>query len=67
MDNIASIEIGTNSIRMLIAQKIPSCSTVKPVLRKREITRLGEDFHRKEIGALKSGPIEKSVYTLKEF
>ena len=67
MDNIASIEIGTNSIRMLIAEKIPSCNTVKPVLRKREITRLGEDFSRKEIGVLKSGPIERSIYALKEF
>jgi exopolyphosphatase / guanosine-5'-triphosphate,3'-diphosphate pyrophosphatase len=67
MDNIASIEIGTNSIRMLIAQNTPCCSTVKPVLRKREITRLGENLNKKEIRTLKPGSIKRSLDALEGF
>ncbi len=67
MDTIASIEIGTNSIRMLIAEKGKPDSPLKPVLRRRIIARLGEDFNKKEIGTIKPGPMSRSISALKDF
>ena len=67
MDPIASIEIGSNSIRMLIAEKGKSDSPLRPILRRRVITRLGEEFNRKEIGTIKPGPMLRSIAILKDF
>ena len=67
MDSIASIEIGTNSIRMLIAKKDNQGSALKPVLTKRAITRLGEDFNKKETGTIKPGPMARSISVLEDF
>jgi exopolyphosphatase/guanosine-5'-triphosphate,3'-diphosphate pyrophosphatase len=67
MARVASIEIGSNSIRMLIAEKSESDTPVRPVLRRRVITRLGEDFNKKEIGTIKPGPMARSIAALKDF
>jgi len=67
MARVASIEIGSNSIRMLIAEKGESDTPVRPVLRRRVITRLGEDFNKKEIGTIKPGPMARSIAALKDF
>ena len=67
MNTIASIEIGSNSIRMLIAEQGASDTLLIPMLRKRAITRLGEDFNRNRIGTLKPDPMARSIATLKEF
>ena len=67
MDPIASIEIGTNSIRMLIAEKGTSDAPLTPVLRKRVITRLGEGFNSNEGCILKPGAITRSITALREF
>jgi len=67
MEPIASIEIGSNSIRMLIAEKCKSDSALRPVLRKRAITRLGEGFNRGETGTIKPRPMARSIAVLKEF
>ncbi len=67
MDSIASIEIGSNSIRMLIAERGRPDSPLKPVLRRRVITRLGEDFNSKGIGTIKPEPMARSIAALKDF
>lgn len=67
MDPLASIEIGSNSIRMLIAEKGKSDGPLRPILRRRVITRLGEGFNRKEIGTIKPGPMERSIAVLRDF
>lgn len=67
IDPIASIEIGTNSIRMLIAERGKLNGTLKPVLRKRSITRLGEDFSRKKSGSIKPEAMTRSISVLKDF
>jgi len=67
MDTIASIEIGTNSIRMLIAEKGISENTLKPILRKRVITRLGKNFNKKEARIIESEPMFKSISVLGNF
>ena len=67
MDTIASIEIGTNSIRMLIAEKGISENTLKPILRKRVITRLGKDFNKKEAGIIEPEPMSRSISVLRDF
>jgi exopolyphosphatase/guanosine-5'-triphosphate,3'-diphosphate pyrophosphatase len=67
MGTIASIEIGSNSIRMLIAEQRASGAALIPILRKRAITRLGEDFNKNRSSTLKPGPMARSIATLKEF
>jgi len=67
MDTIASIEIGTNSIRMLIAEKGISENTLKPILRKRVITRLGKNFNKKEVRIIEPEPMSRSISVLRDF
>jgi len=64
---MASIEIGSNSIRMLIAEQGASGTPLNPIHRKRAITRLGEDFNKNRRGTLKPGPMARSIAALKEF
>jgi len=67
MNPLASIEIGTNSIRMLIAEKGISENTLKPILRKRAITRLGKNFNKKEAQIIEPEPISRSISVLENF
>ena len=67
MDTIASIEIGSNSIRMLIAEQGAPDTPLIPIFRKRAITRLGEDFNKNHSRTLKPDPMARSIATLKEF
>ena len=67
MKNIASIEIGSNSIRMLIAETSDFGESFREIYRKRVITRIGEDFNSNQIETLKQAPIERSVMALGEF
>jgi len=67
MNPLASIEIGTNSIRMLIAEKGISENTLKPILRKRVITRLGQNFNKKEMRIIEPEPMSKSISVLRNF
>jgi exopolyphosphatase/guanosine-5'-triphosphate,3'-diphosphate pyrophosphatase len=67
MGTMASVEIGSNSIRMLIAEQGTAVTPLIPILRKRAITRLGEDFNKNRSATLKPGPMARSIATLKEF
>jgi exopolyphosphatase/guanosine-5'-triphosphate,3'-diphosphate pyrophosphatase len=67
MNTMASVEIGSNSIRMLIAEQGAAGTPLIPILRKRTITRLGEDFNKNRSTTLKPGPMARSIATLKEF
>jgi exopolyphosphatase / guanosine-5'-triphosphate,3'-diphosphate pyrophosphatase len=67
METLASIEIGTNSIRMLIAEKDIVKNTLKPILRKRVITRLGKNFNDKQTRTLNTKPMSKSILVLRDF
>jgi len=67
MNRLASIEIGTNSIRMLIAEKGISENTLKPILRKRVIARLGKNFNKKKARIIEPEPMSKSISVLENF
>lgn len=64
MPNLASIDIGTNTVRLLIAEALGS-TAYRPLYMEQEITRLGEGFHKGEI--LDQGPMERTVRTLERF
>jgi len=66
-DVLASIEIGTNSIRMLIARIDGMGGKLRTVLRKRSITRLGEGFSTHGPGALTSKAMARSIEVLRGF
>jgi exopolyphosphatase/guanosine-5'-triphosphate,3'-diphosphate pyrophosphatase len=66
-DTLASIEIGTNSIRMLIAQIDGMGGALRPVLRKRSLTRLGEGFGTQGTGTLKEEAMARSMKVLNGF
>ena len=61
---LASIDIGTNTIRLLIADTDKK-SKLHKVLTERRIARLGEDFIEKSEISFKA--IERSIVILKEF
>jgi exopolyphosphatase / guanosine-5'-triphosphate,3'-diphosphate pyrophosphatase len=66
-ENIAVIKAGSNSIRMLIAEKSDSCSYFRELYRKSAITRISEAFNAGTRETLKPLPVERSVRVLGEF
>ena len=60
MERVASIDIGTNTILLLIAEVQEG--TVKPLLEKETIVRLGEGLQ--QTGALSEGAMERGIQTL---
>jgi exopolyphosphatase/guanosine-5'-triphosphate,3'-diphosphate pyrophosphatase len=66
-ETLASIEIGTNSIRMLIARIDGMGGALRPVLRKRSLTRLGEGFGTQGTGALTKEAMARSFEVLRGF
>ncbi len=65
MEHIASLDIGTNTLRLLIAEDNTNSRDFRPLLIKREITRLGEGFSKR--GYLSEEAIERTIETLKTF
>lgn len=63
MDRIASIDIGTNTILLLIAEV--KSGGLTPLLEKETIVRLGEGVHRN--GILSKGAMERGIQTLTQY
>ena len=64
MSRVASLDLGTNTFRLLIAD-CKEDGTLMPLLRKRVITRLGEGFHLK--GRIQSQAVNRARKALKSF
>ncbi len=63
MERVASIDIGTNTILLLVAEV--SRGILKPVLEKEMIVRLGEGLQKTSV--LSGGAMERSIQTLTQF
>ena len=64
MSLLASLDLGTNTFRLLIAEVIDSNRLV-PILIKRTITRLGEGLHKN--GTIQPHAIERSLKVVEHF
>ncbi|MGD8982557.1 MAG: hypothetical protein PVH99_02095 [Desulfobacteraceae bacterium] len=65
--NLASMDIGSHTARLLIAQKTGPPDHYHPLLRKRAYTRLAEDFHTQTKGALQPEAIGRALKSLAGF
>ncbi len=65
--NLASMDIGSHTARLLIAQKTGPPDHYRPLLRKRSYTRLAENFHTQEKGVLKPEAIGRALTSLEDF
>ena len=65
--NLASMDIGSHTARLLIAQKTGPPDHYRPLLRKRSYTRLAENFHTQEKGILKPEAIGRALTSLEDF
>ena len=61
MGNIAAIDVGSHTARLLIVRETPSAGAWQPVLRKRAYIRLAEDFLEPEKGWIKPGAIARTL------
>jgi exopolyphosphatase/guanosine-5'-triphosphate,3'-diphosphate pyrophosphatase len=64
MERLASIDVGSNTLRLLIAEPAVS-APIRPIQVERRITRLGENFLPDK--TLQPQAIDRSVAALKEF
>jgi exopolyphosphatase / guanosine-5'-triphosphate,3'-diphosphate pyrophosphatase len=62
---VAVVDIGTNSTRLLIAEVDPQTSTVAELLRRSQVTRLGDGVDA--AGSLSEAAIERVFDTLREY
>ena len=64
MSRLASLDLGTNTLRLLIAEASKG-NILFPILTKRAITRLGEGLHKN--GLIKAQAIKRSLEVLDDF
>jgi exopolyphosphatase/guanosine-5'-triphosphate,3'-diphosphate pyrophosphatase len=64
MQRLASIDVGSNTLRLLVAEPAIS-APIRPILAERRITRLGENFLSDRI--LQPTAMDRSIAALKEF
>jgi exopolyphosphatase / guanosine-5'-triphosphate,3'-diphosphate pyrophosphatase len=64
---LVSIDLGSHTARMLIAQWIDEGFTLKPLLRKRSYILLGKDFEAAEARTIKGLALDRAILCLKEF
>ena len=65
--NMASVDIGSHTARLLVAQKTGPPGYYRPLLRKRAYTRLAEDFQMPTKGALQPEAMERALKSLTSF
>lgn len=65
--NLASIDIGTHSARLLIAEGQGPPALLRPLLRQRSYIRLGDNFDRSGSKAIHSCAIDRTVRVIKDF
>ena len=65
--NIASIDIGTHTARLLIAGRLESPRLFKQIARKRTYIYLSEGFDRRETASISSNAIERTIIALEDF
>jgi exopolyphosphatase/guanosine-5'-triphosphate,3'-diphosphate pyrophosphatase len=64
MERLASIDVGSNTLRLLIAEPAVA-APIRPILVERRITRLGENFLPEK--TLRLSAMDRSMAALKEF
>jgi exopolyphosphatase/guanosine-5'-triphosphate,3'-diphosphate pyrophosphatase len=64
MERLASIDLGSNTLRLLIAEAAVT-APIRPILVERRITRLGENFLTDK--TLQPSAMDRSISALKEF
>jgi exopolyphosphatase/guanosine-5'-triphosphate,3'-diphosphate pyrophosphatase len=65
--NLASIDIGSHTARLLIAQETGAPDHYQPLLRKRAYTRLAENCHTQPEGVLRPEAIGRALTSLQDF
>ena len=65
--NLASVDIGSHTARLLIAKKTGAPDHYQPLLRKRAYTRLAEDYHTQTEGVLQPEAIGRALTSLEDF
>ncbi len=65
--NIASIDIGSHTVRLLVAQKTPPPELFKSLLRKRGYSRLADGFSQKTDRTLSMEAINRAVNLIEDF
>jgi exopolyphosphatase/guanosine-5'-triphosphate,3'-diphosphate pyrophosphatase len=65
--SLASMDIGSHTARLLVAQRIGASQLFEPLFRKRAYIRLAQDFHTDIKGALKPEAIARTLNALEDF
>ena len=64
---LASIDLGSHTARMLIAQWVEDRFILKPLLRRRSYIRLARDFEAGEARTIKGPAVDRALRCLKDF
>lgn len=67
MSIFASIDIGTHTARLLVAEKTPSQGLIRPLTRQRAYIRLGDGFENGGSGMISPGAVERTLKVLGVF
>lgn len=65
--SLASMDIGSHTARLLVAQSIGPPELLEPLFRKRVYIRLAEDFHISSRGTLQPEAIGRTLKSLEDF
>lgn len=65
--SLASMDIGSHTARLLVAQRMGAPGLFEPLFRKRVYIRLAQDFHADVKGALKPEAMARALNALEDF